>query len=273
MKRVWSVDVRGIRLFAILLMAVLIPATARAQTSVAGVVRDTSGAVLPGVTVEATSPVLIEKVRTAISDSTGQYRISELPPGIYTLKFTLAGFSTTERTGVELRGGGVVTVNADLRIGGVQETVTVTGDSTVVDIRSTKRETVLDDETVRAIPSARGYNALLTAVPSVTGGSQNVDLNPTMRIFTSHGGRGNEGRVQVDGLNVGAAFNGGGVSGYTMDTGNAAEMTFTLSGGLGEAETGGMNVNIVPKTGGNTFRGTAFVSTAGKWSARARAGR
>ena len=266
MTRVWSVDVRLVRLLSIALLAVLLPAAARAQSSVAGVIRDASGAVLPGVTVEASSPVLIEKVRTAISDSTGQYRISELPPGVYTLRFSLAGFNVTERTGVELRGGGVVTVNADMRVGGVQETVTVTGESPVVDIRSTKRETVLDDDVLRSIPSSRGYNALLTAVPSVTGGSQNIDLNPTMRIFTSHGGRGNEGRVQVDGLNVGAAFNGGGVSGYTMDTGNAAEMTFTLSGGLGEAETGGMNVNIVPKSGGNTFKGTAFISAAGKWS-------
>src|SRR5687768_18026673 len=185
MKRVWSVDVREIRFFGIVFLIVLLPAVASAQTSVAGVVRDASGAVLPGVTVDATSPVLIEKVRTAISDSTGQYRIAELPPGTYTIRFSLSGFSTFERTGVELRGGGVVTVNGDMKVGGVQETVTVTGESPVVDVRSTKRETVLDDDVLRSIPSSRGYNALLTAVPSVTGGSQNIDLNPTMRIFTS----------------------------------------------------------------------------------------
>ena len=96
------------------------------------------------------------------------------------------------------------------------------------------------------------------AVPSVTGGDLNVDLTPTMRIFTSHGGRGNEGRVQVDGLNVGAAFNGGGVSGFIMDTANAQELQVTLSGGLGEAETGGINMNVVPKTGGNNFSGQIF---------------
>src|SRR5262249_32189928 len=103
-------------------------------------------------------------------------------------------------------------------------------------------------------------------VPSVTGGTNQIDLMPAMRIFYSHGGRGNEGRVQIDGLNVGAAFNGGGGSGFVMDTPNAQEMNLTLSGGLGEAEVGGNNVNIIPKTGGNTFKGTFFGSTAGEWS-------
>jgi hypothetical protein len=100
----------------------------------------------------------------------------------------------------------------------------------------------------------------------VTGGTNQIDLMPAMRIFYSHGGRGNEGRVQVDGLNVGAAFNGGGVSGFIMDTANAQELQMTLSGGLGEAEVGGTNVNIIPKTGGNRFAGNFFASTAGEWS-------
>lgn len=252
---------------ACLLAAVLLfPSLAQAQATLAGTVRDASGGVLPGVTVEAASPALIEKVRTTVTDGTGQYRLPELPPGTYNLTFTLAGFTTVQREAVEVRGAGVISVNADLRVGGVQETITVTGETPVVDIQSTRRETVLDDEVLRAIPASRGYNALLTAIPSVTGGSQNIDLNPTMRIFTSHGGRGNEGRVQVDGLNIGAAFNGGGVSGYVADTSNAAEMNFTLSGGLGEAETGGMNINVIPKQGGNEFRGSIFTSAAGKWS-------
>ena len=104
----------------------------------------------------------------------------------------------------------------------VSETVTVTGETPVVDVQSARHQQVLDDRVLSEIPATRGYNAILAAIPSVTGGSLDVDLAPTMRIFTSHGGRGNEGRVQVDGLNVGAAFNGGGVSGYIMDTTNAA---------------------------------------------------
>jgi hypothetical protein len=252
---------------AVLVAAVVLsPAIAHAQATLAGTLRDGSGAVLPGVTVEAASPALIEKARSSVTDGTGQYNIPSLPPGVYAVTFTLPGFNTVVREGIEIRGAGVITVNAEMRVGGVQETITVTGESPIVDVQSTRRETVLDDEVVKSIPASRGYNAILTAVPSVTGGSQNIDLNPTMRIFTSHGGRGNEGRVQVDGLNVGAAFNGGGVSGFTMDTTNAAELNFTISGGLGEAETGGINLNIVPKTGGNTFAGTLFTSFAGNWS-------
>ena len=129
-------------------------------------------------------------------------------------------------------------------------------------MQSSRRGTTLSDDVIAALPATRGYNALVFLVPSVTGGSNQIDLMPAMRIFTSHGGRGNEGRVQVDGLNVGAAFNGGGVSGYVSDTPNAQEISTTLSGGLGEAEVGGTQMNVIPKTGGNTFAGTGFFSTA-----------
>jgi len=242
------------------------PASAYGQAALAGTVRDTSGAVLPGVMVDAGSAALIEKSRTAVTDGTGQYRIAELPPGVYSVTFTLSGFNTVKREGVEVSGGGVITINAEMKVGAVSETVTVTGESPVVDVQSTLRQEVLDTTVVQSIPVTRGYNAILAAVPSVTGGSLNVDMVPTMRIFTSHGGRGNEGHVQVDGLDVGAAFNGGGVSGYIMDTGNAQEVQLTLSAGLAEVQTGGINMNIVPKTGGNTFRGQIFSNGGGPWS-------
>ena len=248
------------------LTAALVPSVANAQASLAGVVRDTSGAVLPGVTVEAASPVLIEKVRTAVTDGSGQYRLTELPPGIYTVTFSLTGFSTVRRPDVQVSGVGVMTINADMRVGTLEETITVTGETPIVDVQSARRGQVLTDDVIAALPATRGYNALIFLVPSVTGGSNQIDIMPAMRIFTSHGGRGNEGRVQVDGLNVGAAFNGGGVSGYVMDTPNAQEISVTLSGGLGEAEVGGTQMNVVPKTGGNTFAGTGFLSTAGEWS-------
>ena len=146
-----------------------------------------------------------------------------------------------------------MTINGEMRVGGVQETITVTGESPIVDVQSTRRQQIVDDETLKALPATRGYNALVFLVPSVTGGSNQIDLMPAMRIFYSHGGRGNEGRVSVDGLSVGSAFNGGGVSGYIVDTSNSQEMQMTLSGGLGETEMGGATVNFVPKTGGNTF--------------------
>ena len=255
-----------VRVWLVLAVVFLSPAVAFAQVSLAGIVRDASGAVLPGVTVEVTSPVLIEKARTAVTDGAGQYRITELTPGVYTVTFTLSGFATVQRPDVQVSGVGVITVNADMRVGTLQETVTVTGETPIVDVQSARRGQVLTDDVIAALPATRGYNALIFLVPSVTGGSNQIDLMPAMRIFTSHGGRGNEGRVQVDGLNIGAAFNGGGVSGYVSDTPNAQEISMTLSGGLGEAEVGGTQMNVVPKTGGNTFAGSFFTSTAGEWS-------
>ena len=182
------------------------------------------------------------------------------------MTFALPGFSTIQRQEVAVGGVGVITINADMRVGSLQETITVTGETPIVDVQSARRGQVLSEDVVKTLPATRGYNAIVFLVPSVTGGSNQIDLMPAMRIFYSHGGRGNEGRVQVDGLNVGAAFNGGGVSGYVMDTPNAQELSLTLSGGLGEAEIGGTQLNVVPKTGGNTFAGSIFLSTAGEWS-------
>src|SRR3954466_8230795 len=114
----------------------LVPAVSYAQASIAGTVKDPSGAVLPGVTVEASSPALIEKVRSVVTDGTGQYRIVDLRPGTYAVTFTLTGFSPIKREGIELSGSFVATVNADLRVGSVEETVTVSGVSPVVDVQS-----------------------------------------------------------------------------------------------------------------------------------------
>jgi hypothetical protein len=189
-----------------------LPATASAQATIAGTVRDTSGAVLPGVTVEASSPALIEKVRSAVTDGNGQYQVVALRPGAYVVTFTLPGFSTVRREGLALTAATVATINAELRIGGLEETITVSGEAPIVDVQSTSRNQTLSSDVLSAVPATRGYNALVFLVPSVTGGSNQVDLSPLMRIFYSHGGRANEGRVQVDGLSVGAALNGGGVS-------------------------------------------------------------
>ena len=247
---------------------VLFPAIAQAQATVAGVVRDTSGAVLPGVTVEAASPVLIQKVRSVVSDGGGQYRITELPPGRYDMTFTLSGFAVVRRQGVDVRGSGVIPINAELRVGTLEETITVTGETPLVDTQSTRRETVLTTETIQALPATRTYGALLAAVPGLMTNNSSLGAmtTPFMTMFTAHGGRANEGRVQIDGLPVAASFNGGGVSTFIYDTANAAEMQVLVSGGLGEAEAGGPSINLVPQAGGNTFRGSGFFSTAGDWS-------
>ena len=251
------------------LVLFLVPSTAEAQATLAGVVRDNTGAVLPGVTVEAASAVLIEKSRVATTDGTGQYRITELPPGRYTLTFTLTGFSVVIRNDVEVRGSGVIPINADLRIGALQETVTVTGESPLVDTQSTRREMVLTADTVNTLPATRTYGALLNAIPglSTNTGSTSAMATPDMTFFTANGGRQNGGQVQIDGMPVAASFNGGGVSTFTYDIANASEMQVLVSGGLGEAENGEPRINLVPQSGGNRFRGQGFYSGAGEWSA------
>ena len=155
-----------------------------------------------------------------------------------------------------------------MRVGGVQESITVTGETPVVDVQnSTRVQRVLSDEVLAALPASRGYGNLLATVSGIqANGTQNGGINPGMIFFTSRGGRSNEGTVQIDGMNVGSAFNGGGVAGYGYDTTNAQEVQLTVAGGLGEADRGGPQFNIVPKTGGNTFSGTYFGSLAGEWS-------
>src|SRR5262245_28465933 len=242
-----------------------VPTAAWAQATITGTARDTSGAVLPGVSVEATSPALIERVRTVITDSTGQYRIVDLRPGTYTLTFTLPGFSTFKREGVELSGAFIATIDAQMKVGALEESVTVTGESPIVDVKGARREQVVNRELLTAIPSARTYQTMIGLAPGVTtGGGQDVGgLNsPATRTFAIHGGPQTEGRVMVDGMNAGAARGGAGVSNYQVDVANAQELTYTLSGGLGEAETGGPIMNVVPRTGGNNFTGSLFVSGA-----------
>ena len=193
---------RTVRLVALLACVGLAPSAAWAQATLAGTVRDASGAVLPGVTVEASSPVLIEKTRTATTDATGQYRIESLQPGTYTVTFTLAGFSTLKRDDVVLSGTGVVKIDADMKVGGVAETVTVTGETPVVDVQSTRREVTLDNETMRNLPSVRSYSYLLTAVPGLQSNITDVNTGPVFAIFPVHGGRGVESRLTVEGLNI-----------------------------------------------------------------------
>jgi hypothetical protein len=246
-----------------LVSLLLFPLTAYAQASIVGTVRDASGAVLPGVTVEASSPALIEKTRSVISNSAGQYSIEDLRPGTYSVTFTLPGFSTSKRDGIELTGQFIATVNADMRVGGVQETVTVTGEAPVVDVTSSRTQETISGETVSEIPTSRLYSSLTQLVPALNvqgndvGGSQ----GNVFSVFQIHGGRRNEGQVLIDGMSGG--YQGMGVSGYAPEVGNAQEIVFNLSGGLGEATTGGPQLNIIGKQGGNQFSGSFFINGSG----------
>ena len=134
--------------FLVLSVLVLLPAAASAQSAFSGVVRDTSGAVLPGVNVEAASPVLIEKSRTVVSDAGGRYTITDLRPGTYKLTFTLEGFATFVRDGVELAGNTTAPINADMKVGALEESVTVSGQSPLVDVQNAQRTQVIERDNI-----------------------------------------------------------------------------------------------------------------------------
>ena len=238
------------------------PGAAFAQATIAGVVREVSGAVLPGVTVEASSPALTEKVRTVVSDGTGQYRIVTLPPGNYTVKFSLPGFSTAQRENVTVSGSGVIPISVEMRVGTLEETIVVSGVSPLVDTQTTRRETVIDADTINALPITRNYGGVLYATPGLTvqPGVNNNALMPSMSLFSANGGISTEGRIFVNGVSVNGPFGQNSVTQFAFDVANAEEMQVLLGGGLGESETGGPVANIIPKSGGNRFSGSAFFS-------------
>ena len=262
------------RAAALLSVLFLFPVAALAQGAITGVARDASGAVLPGVTVEAASPVLIEKVRSVTTDATGQYRIVDLRPGTYSVTFSLTGFQSVKRDGIQLTGTFVATVSADLKVGELQETVTVTGESPIVDVQSVRVQQTLSDDVIAAIPSSRNAAGLQSLIPGLNvsqagvavGGGDAGGITGGMGGLagTIHGGNTYGSRTKTDGLNTdftGQATAGG----QLLNTAGASEVVINTSGGLGEAEGAGVNLNIVPKDGGNTFRGSAFGNTAKSW--------
>jgi hypothetical protein len=256
--------------FLLVVAALMLPAPLLAQ-SITGTVRDGSGGVLPGVTVEAASPALIEKTKSAVTDGTGQYRIVDLRPGTYSLTFTLPGFTTVKRDGLELTGTSTLTIGADLRVGGLEETITVTGETPVVDVQNARREMVIQSETIQTLPMTRAAGALLNITPGINVSDAGTALSPTMTSFNARsstinsGSVAGEGRYMVNGFPLTAARSGGFTS-FVYDTVNAEEVSVTVGGGLGESDIGGPLMNIVPRSGGNTFSGSAFLNTAGKWS-------
>ena len=247
------------------LFALMLPSLAAAQGALArgaltGTVRDASGAVLPGVTVEAASPTLIEKARTVVTDGAGIYRIVNLDPGVYTLTFTLQGFNQVKREGVELSGSATLTISIEMRVGNLTETIVVTGESPVVDVQSTRRESVIDGDTIAVLPGTRSMGSLITMIPGLETFGAALNPSPQLVFFFARGGPVGEGRFNVNGMPVANAFAGGGGSSLIYDTVNVDEVAFTVAGGLGESDGGGPVLNIVPRSGGNTFQGQAFIN-------------
>jgi hypothetical protein len=252
---------RALSFCTLMAFALVVPSLAAAQGALergtlTGAVRDASGGVLPGVTVEASSPALIERVRTVVTDGAGIYRIVNLDPGVYTLTFTLSGFSQIRREGIQLIGSPTLTIPIEMRVGSVEETITVTGESPIVDVQSTRREAVIGGDVIATLPGTRSIGSLITMVPGLETFGAALATSPSLVFFNARGARNvGEGRFNVDGMPVSNAFAGGGGSSLVYDTVNAEEVAFTVAGGLGETDIGGPVFNIVPRSGGNTFQG------------------
>src|SRR5436190_13521792 len=257
------------RIFGVILLACASVTLARldgwAQSattgSIAGVVRDATGAALPGVTVEAASPALIEKVRTVVTDGQGQYKIVDLRPGTYTVTFTLVGFNVVKREGIELTADFTAQVNADLRVGALEETVTVSGQSPLVDTQSVTQRKSLTSELIDALPTGRTWQNLSVLVPGVSVPLSSTDVggsnNERYQTMTVHGSRADQMPLVMNGMPYNNMNNTGGGYNTTLvvNTGTVQEMTVTTSALAAEARSSGVLTNVIPKEGGNVYRG------------------
>ncbi len=249
-------------------IAVLLVATfASAQSgSIAGVVKDSSGAVLPGVTVEASSPALIEKVRAVVTDGSGQYKIIDLPVGVYRVTFSLPGFANLQREGIELTTGFTAPANAEMRPGGLEETITVSGSSPVVDVQNVVVAQSMNRETMNSLPTGGYYQNFAVLIPGMvqaTTGASNFDVGGTSgnakQRGAIHGGLGNDAQALMNGMNIGSTHIGSGERSFlTVPDGDIEEVTLAYSSNAAEVESGGVQTNIVPRTGGNVYRGSGW---------------
>jgi hypothetical protein len=235
-------------------VALLAPASARAQqrASIVGVVQDSTGGVMPGVTVEASSPALIERVRSAVTDGSGRYSIIDLRPGTYTVTFTLPGFRSVKREGIELEGAFSAQVNGAMSVGAVEETVTVAGASPVVDTQSTQNQAVLNRQVLDVLPAARTMQGGAALVPGVSFYSQG--FVSTMSI---HGSATADQHIYFDGMNIGQNLTGTGSqsNGVTVNELAQTELVYDAGSQSAENALGGVRMDSIPKEGGNTFSG------------------
>jgi hypothetical protein len=238
--------------------APLVAATASAQErgSIVGVVQDSSGAVLPGATVEVASPALIEQTRSGVTDSSGRYAIIDLRPGTYTVTVSLAGFQSFKREGIVLEGAFAATVNGTLQVGGIQESLTVSGASPVVDLQSTQNQSVINRTEMDQLPASRTMQGGASLVPGVSYYSQG--FTSTMSI---HGSLLNDQHIYFDGMNIGQNLTQGGFQGNGVSVNELAQTELIYDAGSQSAENplGGVRMDSIPKEGGNTFSGTVRV--------------
>jgi hypothetical protein len=247
---------------------VVLPSAAFAQVlgTVAGNVKDGSGAVLPGVTVEVASPALIEKVRSATTDGSGQYRIINLPPGTYSVTFSLTGFSSVKREGVEVSPSFTSNIDAELKVGAVQETITVTGESPIVDIQSSAMTRAMTAEAFKELPSGGSWIQMAALVPAVRAGNTDVGGvlgDQTGAQVDAHGSRPGDGVSMIDGLRIGNMYIDSNLTNMSLSPLLFDQVDVSLSGQMGETGTNGVIMNAIPKAGGNTFSGSLLANGSG----------
>src|SRR2546430_1292515 len=245
----------------------IVPAPARAQSGIAGIVKDASGAVLPGVSVEASSTALIERSRTVVTDGAGQYKIVDLRPGVYAVTFTLTGFQTVKREAVELQTDFTATINTEMRVGAIEESVVVSAATPIVDVQSASHMQVLDRAAMDEIPTGRTIQGLGQLIVGVslslpdTAGARGMQQT----YMSTHGQSSANNTVLVDGMMVNGLMSDGAVQSYFNDAMNS-EVAYQTSGIGAETSAGGVRLNMIPKEGGNRFSGSfGGAMRPGKW--------
>ena len=240
-------------------ICLLLATTARAQVqtgSITGVVSDTSNAVLPGVTVTASGERLIGGDQVQVTDASGAYRFDRLPPGSYSLRFELPGFKTVERGDVRISAAFVATINARLEVGALEETITVTGESPTVDVRSNVQQIVMSQEILEGVPTGRDPWSLAKIIPGVrwppttSGGTQSMQQSS----MSARGSNTADVSYAIDGATVNWPGGGGGATMIYYDQGMFEEVNYITSAAPAEMLTGGVNINMVTKVSGNQWR-------------------
>jgi hypothetical protein len=249
-------------------VALLIAPAAIAQTlgsGIAGVVKDESGGVVPGVSVALTSPALIGGTQTVFTDPQGRYRFVDLRPGDYALTFSLDGFQTVRREGIVLRASFTATINIDLKTASLEESVTVTGDSPIVDVRTNVSERSINQELLENIPTARGIQAVAALVPGVTSSRPDVGGSETHQNTTlsAHGSETRDTSFNSDGLDITGNNGGGGIAVTYFNQAMEEEVSVQSKALPAEIGGGGIYLNMITKDGGNQFKGSMFVSYTG----------
>jgi hypothetical protein len=248
-----------VRAIAILAVLTVLAGTATAQVQtgeITGRVTDDTGAVLPGATVTLTSPALIQP-QTATSSETGSFRFPLIPIGTYSLRFELPGFKTIVREGIQVTIGFTAQINQQLGLSTVQETVTVSGESPIVDTKATTARTTFDLDSLQNIPSARDPWVMLQRVPNISmdrvnvGGSQSGQQSG----YISRGGNTGNNKWSLDGVDI-TDMSATGASPIYYDFDMMQEMQVTTGGADASQQTGGVGINFVTRSGTNRFKGS-----------------